>query len=83
MRIKVRGWNRNHGWREIFASPLVDASHSNGDDDVPNTGVNIETSDRGYDRPNGGRAVLNFRLDLTQPLNGEYMMSITLSKRDI
>ena len=83
MRIQVRGWNRNHGWRQVFQSRLLDATHSVGDGPVPHEGVNIETSDRPYVSPGGGIANLYFRVNLTQPLNGEYMFQLTLSKKDI
>ena len=83
MKIQVRGWNRNHGWREVFSSRLRDATHSVGDSDVPHDGVNIETFDRPYNRPGGGRASIYFRIDLTQPLNGVYMVNILLSRHDI
>jgi hypothetical protein len=83
MKISCRGWNRNHGWRDLFDAPLNDGRHARGDADVPPDGVSIETTIRPAGRTQAGYASLFFRVPISQPLNGEYMFNIKLSKVDV
>lgn len=81
MKIRVRGWGRNFGWRELFAARLRESVHSTDDADVPATGVSIET--RPQRAGNASNVNLFFKVSISRPLNGDYIFEIGLSKTDI
>ena len=84
MRIKVEGWHRNHGEREIFVGQLADAQVTVGPGEIGYEGVQLQLSADPPMRPSGGRVIARFRIDTrSTPLNGEYCMSVILGKKDI
>jgi hypothetical protein len=84
MRIKVEGWHRNHGERELFVGQLADAKVTVGPGEIAYEGVHLQLSEDPPTRPRGGRVIARFRIDTrAAPLNGEYLMSVVLGKKDI
>ena len=84
MRIKVEGWHRNHGERELFVGQISGASVSVGPGTTAYDGIHLELSDESPTRPRGGRIITRFRVDTRgAPINGEYLMSIQMGKKDI
>jgi hypothetical protein len=84
VRIKVEGWHRNHGERELFVGQLADAQITVGPGEIAYEGLQLQLSPDPPTRPSGGRVIARFRIDTREaPLNGEYLMSVILGKKDI
>lgn len=84
MRLVCSGWHRNHGQHTLFTGQLSDAAVKLGNGPIGYNEVQIVLSEVPPERRHGGTVGVNFRIDTrNSPLNGEYLMSLTLGKADI
>lgn len=84
MILQTRGWDRNHGWRELSRHSLKTAREVSSGWQIGRDEVVIEASDVPANRRGGGKAKIYFRAEVQNPaLNGNYMVGITLNKFDI
>ena len=82
MIVSCEGWNRNHGTRTLFSRPLAEAETAVGRGPIGYESIKVETPEinRGSF---AGQVAVRFRIDARRPLNGEYLMSVVLSKKDV
>lgn len=84
MKLKSRGWDRNHGWRTLAQKSVKDARRVDGEWRMRGDEVLIEFSEIPAHQQGGGRANIYFKAEINNPaLNGNYMMNLALSRYDI
>lgn len=83
MLIRTRGWDRNHGWRDIARHSLRRAREVSADWRLGEDEAIVEPSDIPADQRVGGAVNVYFRAEIQNPaLNGNYMMNVRFSKGD-
>jgi hypothetical protein len=84
MRLSREGWHRNHGEFDLFKRPLKEATVESSDVAIGYDEMIIQPWDVAEGRPNAETVQIKFRVDTSnRPLNGEYLLRLTLSRKDI
>lgn len=83
MRVRVRGWDRNHGWRELARVPVRSARQVGHGWRMSANEVIIERSPSPAHETGGGATHIYFKAEVLPALNGNYMFGISLTKYDV